>query len=544
MRTEIDLAATAASLAGCARLTAAERDLVRGGPALPVDDVRASILAGKDPLGDAFVRIRSGESRRSLGAFYTPDHIVHAMVSWAAAEDEEPVRIVDPGCGSGRFLAAAAAAFPKAKLVGVEIDPLAALMTRATAAVLGFEDRLRIVLKDYREVKLPAVKGPTLYIGNPPYVRHHDIGERWKRWYSETAARFGFKASQLAGLHFHFFLRTREIARPGDFGAFITSAEWLDTNYGETLRAMLADGLGGTAVHVLSPEAQPFTDAMTTGAVTCFRVGHRPDQLIMRSVRSVGELAPLGSGEPVSWERARPSAKWSILLRSEVAASPGMIQLGDVFRVQRGQVTGSNEAWIENEAMKGLPARFLFPCITKAQDLLTAGETLKDPSRLRRVLDLPVKLDGLSATERKAVDKYLRSLKQLGVPDGYIASHRPAWWSVGLKAPAPILCTYMARRAPAFVRNAAGARHINIAHGLYPRFDLDEPTLMTLVRWLNANVSVDGGRTYAGGLTKFEPKELERLTIPSLDRLHDAAAEMDHRAIARGRADRDRGLPR
>ena len=38
----------------------------------------------------------------------------------------------------------------------------------------------------------------------------------------------------------------------------------------------------------------------------------------------------------------------------------------------------------------------------------------------------------------------------------FIATHRRAWWSVGLRAPPPILCTYMARRAPAFVRNRAG----------------------------------------------------------------------------------------
>jgi hypothetical protein len=72
----------------------------------------------------------------------------------------------------------------------------------------------------------------------------------------------------------------------------------------------------------------------------------------------------------------------------------------------------------------------------------------------------------------------------------------------------------MARRPPAFTRNVAGARHINIAHGLYPRAELPEPVLARLVESLRRTVSVQDGRTYAGGLTKFEPREMERLTIP------------------------------
>jgi adenine-specific DNA-methyltransferase len=60
-----------------------------------------------------------------------------------------------------------------------------------------------------------------------------------------------------------------------------------------------------------------------------------------------------------------------------------------------------------------------------------------------------------------------------------------------------------------------GARHINIAHGLYPRVTLSEAVMTRLVEGLRGSVSVDDGRTYAGGLTKFEPREMERLTIPN-----------------------------
>ena len=73
------------------------------------------------------------------------------------------------------------------------------------------------------------------------------------------------------------------------------------------------------------------------------------------------------------------------------------------------------------------------------------------------------------------------------------------------------------------MRNLVGARHINIAHGLYPRVPLSARALDALGRHLNTSVTTADGRTYAGGLTKFEPKEMERLLVPSPDMLVEAA---------------------
>lgn len=80
--------------------------------------------------------------------------------------------------------------------------------------------------------------------------------------------------------------------------------------------------------------------------------------------------------------------------------------------------------------------------------------------------------------------------------------------------PAPVLATYMARRPPAFVRNLAEARHINIAHGLYPRQSLTGRQLDALAAALRRSATLSYGRTYAGGLVKFEPREMERLPVP------------------------------
>ena len=530
IRTIPSLVALAAALGAeeTGDLSAAEQRLLdeQDQDAAPAAELvlRASSLIrrGEDPLGDAYCAIRSPGERRPLGQTYTPHPIIEAMLRWAS-DHGTPTRVVDPGAGSGRYLLAAGRRFPEAELHGSDVDPLATLMLRANLAAAGLAGRARIHLGDYRALALPEAEGPTLFIGNPPYVRHHQIAPEWKAWLLQTARRHGLHASALAGLHVHFFLATAEYGRRGDFGAFITSSEWLDVNYGALVRRLLLDELGGQSLHVLAPEAQPFSDATTTGAITCFRIGDTVPAMKVRRVESVSDLGRLAKGRSVSRQRLTETNRWSVLTRVTPALPEGHVELGELCRVHRGTVTGANAVWVRRDAHLDLPEQVLFPSITRARELFGAGARLGSLDALRRVVDLPVDLDVFDAAERRQIDRFLREARARGVPEGYIASNRRAWWSVGLRAAAPILATYMARRPPAFVRNDAGARHINIAHGLYPREEMTDAVLDRLADHLRAAVTLAQGRTYAGGLVKFEPREMERIPVPGPDMLTEGA---------------------
>lgn len=539
IRNEADLALVARALVGRSRLTREERKLLDASQVADsrvVATVRDLILAGGDPLGECFLSLRSPEVRRSVGAVYTPGSIVLAMIRWAASKGK-PARVVDAGCGSGRFTIAAAKAFPKASLIACDIDPLAVLILRANAGVLGFANRLEAHVSEYRLLEIPPIQDRTLYIGNPPYVRHHQISTDAKEWFARTAADLGFKASKLAGLHVHFFLRTREIAQAGDWGAFITAAEWMDVNYGSVVRQMLSDGLGGSGLHVFRPEGLPFEDAMTTGVITTFSVGKRPKQLTVREMESSEDLADLTGGQSVSWEEAALCDRWSTLTRQRHQVEKGMVRLGDLFRVHRGAVTGANGVFVEGRYAGRLPERFLVPSVTKAKELFSTGGALMDAASLRRVIDLPSDSSDLTDSEKVAVEAFKVWARKQGAHQTYTAKAKRAWWSVGLRDAAPILCTYMARKAPTFVRNVAGARHINIAHGLYPRVPMTAAELDAYAAYLRENVCKSEGRTYAGGLTKFEPKEIERILVPCLDLICGGPNSMDIAAAHGGRED-------
>ncbi len=195
------------------------------------------------------------------------------------------------------------------------------------------------------------------------------------------------------------------------------------------------------------------------------------------------------------------------------------IELGELFSVHRGQVTGANNVWIASAETPELPAAVLFPAVTRAAEIINSAGELADSSQLRKVIDLPVDLSDIDLQWIPAVKRFLAWARARGADQSYIARHRRAWHSVGLHEPAPALATYMARRPPAFALNQCGARHLNISHGLYPREHMTSKMLGALVTWLNSNVALAQGRTYAGGLVKFEPGELERVVIPPLTTL-------------------------
>ena len=359
-----------------------------------------------------------------------------------------------------------------------------------------------------------------MYLGNPPYVRHHQIPAGWKRWLAEAARERGLRASGLAGLHVYFFLATARHAVPGDLGAFITAAEWLDVNYGSLVRSLLLGELGGEAVHLLEPAAQVFPDATVTSAISCFRPGSRPGSMRLRLTATPAGLGDLGGGRQVSRARLSAAGRWGPLVRGDAPARAagrapaGYVELGEICRVHRGQVTGANAVWVREPGQAGGPPRFRFPAVTRARELFGAGGTLAEAALLRVVIDLPADLDELPGPERALASAFIARAARAGAAESYIATHRRPWWRVGLTEPAPIIASYMARRPPAFVRNVAGVRHLNIAHGLYPREPMPGAVLDRLAGYLRSSVALGQGRTYAGGLTKFEPREMERLAVP------------------------------
>src|SRR4051812_5159111 len=82
----------------------------------------------EEALGEAF----ESSARRRGGIYFTPSWLVAQVLDAVApfVPSRGPLAVIDPACGAGAFLAAAAERFPRASLLGCELEPSSVLQCR------------------------------------------------------------------------------------------------------------------------------------------------------------------------------------------------------------------------------------------------------------------------------------------------------------------------------------------------------------------------------------------------------------------------------
>lgn len=159
---------------------------------------------------------------------------------------------------------------------------------------------------------------------------------------------------------------------------------------------------------------------------------------------------------------------------------------------------------------RGIDA-FCTPVIARAEEVFASDGVVQDAFDRMVALTVPRDLDVRSHPKLAA---YISAGEAAGVHRGYITSRRRPWYALTFRKP-PIVATYMARQAPKFARNPHGLGTLNVVHGLYPRHPIEDIVLDAVVSELNGTRGhfVGRGRTYHGGLEKFEPSEMANLPL-------------------------------
>lgn len=485
--------------------------------------LQADLDAGKTAL-----------ARNKLGQFATPPALARAILEQARAlVGDRPVRFLEPALGTGAFYAALRATFPPdqvASALAFEVDPHYGKPAQALWEGTG----LRLVHGDFTQAPPEPVD---LLVSNPPYVRHQHLDAAAKaRLRVRSEAASGVRPSGLTGLYGHFLLHAHAWMGPGALAAWLIPSEFMDTNYGQALKAYLLERVTLRHVHRFDPTHAQFDDALVSSAVVWLENTPPPAGHAVRftyggtlDAPAVDRLIPL---DVLAQER-----KWTRFPRQEARDAHAGGTVGDAFRIQRGLATGDNAFFVLDEAAaaaRGLPTWALRPILPSPRHVAPETLTIEAdaqgmPANVPRRVLLDVRVDEDEAARRSpALGTYLAEGRAKGLPDRYLCKSRKRWFAQEDRPAPPLVCTYMGRpRGPddrpfRFLRNHSQATVANTYLALYPtpaleaRLATDPGLLDRLCGQLNAlplDALLGEGRVYGGGLHKLEPRELAKVPL-------------------------------
>jgi hypothetical protein len=494
--------------------------------------------------------LKTASERNKWGQFATPSPLAVSLAKHAhALMGDEAVRFLDPAIGTGSFYSALLNVYEPGNIAaatGVELDPLFADAARK----LWADQALAIVQADFTRQKPPEQRF-NLVLTNPPYVRHHHLtGKEKERLKTQLARSLNLPISGLAGLYCYFLLHAHDWMEENGLAVWLIPSEFMDVNYGATLRRYLSERVTLLQIHRFCPTDVQFTDALVSSAVVIFRKAPpAPGHAVRFSF--AGPIQHPQSEALVPLDVVQHSRKWTQFPANITLRNRDELNLGDIFTIKRGLATGNNSFFILTEEQVKewkIPRAFVKPILPGprhvTQDIVEAlPNGAPNISPRLYLLDCSEPEARIKAQWPRFYE-YLKQGKAQKMHASYLASHRATtWYSQEKRPPAPFLCTYMGRSRNGkhpfrFIWNRSQATAHNVYLMLYPKGrmqdalrehpELEAPVFEALQGITPAQL-LSEGRVYGGGLHKVEPKELAQISAqPILDAI-ETKVRVEHR---------------
>lgn len=489
------------------------------------------------PIGDA-------QLRKQRGAFFTPYEIADFLANWALAGNPKS-RVLDPTCGEGVFLLAAAARLTavgrsradlRSQLHGVDVHPGSLDQTR-TLLDCELDTEASLVEADFFAQPTPAQLGGPLpwmdaVIGNPPFVRYHEHRGETRRLSIQAALGEGVRMSGLASSWAALLVHACAFLKPDGRVAMVLPAELLTVGYAEPIRRWLGERFA--AVHLVLFDELQFKDAEEQVVLLVARGSGGCGALALHQVRDATELASshLFDSEPVAF--GRPEDKWTDLLlplqrRSlfRSVSDRAFTRLDGYGTPELGTVTGSNRFFTINEATRAeytIGRNHLRRIVPPGARHIpgtrfTEGHWQQLQSSGQRVWMLqPI----TRARPRGGLGRYLDEGERRLVNEAYKCTVRDPWWRPPIVRRPDLFFTYMSHVTPRLVSNETDATIVNSLHGITLAADAEILREALPILALNSMTMLGAelyGRSYGGGILKMEPREAASLPVPDLGTL-------------------------
>lgn len=487
----------------------------------------------------------NADLRKQRGAFFTPYEIAEYLADWAIRGQGNSGLVLDPTCGEGVFLLAAAARLREqgrtsGGLFGVDIHAASLQETKALLREHGSEHESQLLTGDFFDEPSPDQLGGRLplvdaVIGNPPFVRYQEHRGAVRKQAAAAALSQGVRLSGLASSWAALLVHSSAFLKPDGRIAMVLPAELLSVGYAEPVRQWLKRRFA--SVHLVLFEHLQFADAEEQVVLLVARGAGGCDAFTLHQVQSAADLPNLHIFDAAAFA-PQSSGKWTDLLLPQEArgalrevVAREFAPLSSFGRVELGTVTGANSFFTMSEATRrkydlrpGVHVEKCAPAGTRHLPGLTL--TIGQWEQLRLKGERVWMLNPNVSQPRGGFGRYVARGEDLEVHKGYKCGSREPWWRPPVVSAPDLFFTYMSHVAPRLIQNEAGVTFVNSMHGVRlhgevspsVRFGLPFLALNT-VTMLAAEIY---GRAYGGGILKMEPREAGRLPLPGSQVLETA----------------------
>lgn len=479
------------------------------------------------------------------GGYYTSAEVATWLCAWAIRKATD--QVLEPSCGDGAFLAAAAARFAELGLRGPEIasqlDGIEILGTEADRArkqlrpALGARAHDVVKTADFfgwwQDTEQPAFD---VVIGNPPFIRYQTFPEPHRSRAMAIMQGFGLTPNRLTNIWVPFVVAAAMSLRPGGRMALVLPAELLQVTYAGQLRSFLTDRFARIDIVACNElffekAEQEVVLLLADGALAEVSEANTC-RVTLTEAATVAEItrktpaALLKAAQPKIIQH--DNEKWlKYFLTAREIAFMRELRDAEITTVMKthahvdvGVVTGKNEFFVltgEQVEELGLDG-YTTPLISRSAHLKGTRVGKAEWKALAAAGDRVHLLHITAAQAGKLTDKlrhYIREGEAKDFDKGYKCSIRTPWYAV------PSIWTpdgFLFRQIydfPRIVLNTAGATSTDTIHRLSCNTAKPERVIANTYTWLTAASAEIEGRSYGGGVLELEPTEAERLMMPA-----------------------------
>lgn len=492
-----------------------------------------TLSADSTPMTD------TAAARKARGAFFTPGELADFVAQWAVRSPED--RVIEPSCGEAAFLLSAgerlktlgAEWLQEGQLQGVEIHEASA--RSAAALVAGCGINAHIWAGDFFDA-VPSDPVDAV-LGNPPYVRYQQFSGEVRAKAQQIALKQGVRLTGLAGSWAAFVIHASSFLKPQGRLGLVLPAELLTVNYAAPVREFLMKRFAKVRIVLFENLVFP---GVLEEVILLLAEGSGPtDHCELYQARDLSSLETLSWR---SWVPESPEQKWiqgllppeAASLYTELRSGPAFSELLDWGKTDLGIVTGNNRYFTVDSSMvralKLPPGDLLAISPPSSRHLRRLEFSSADWLEMRDQGARTYLFYPDAGKPSAAARRYIAAGERENVQAAYKCRVRSPWWRVPILPVADLFLTYMNHDTPRLVANLAGARHLNSVHGVALKKDLKGLGTQILPLGMLNTLTLLGaelvGRSYGGGILKLEPREADKLPLPSPETLQRVSSKL------------------